>query len=407
MSRVRAARVLTVAAALSLALGACAAKENSSGGGGGANKVDIPAVSNLPVPQNAADPAGDGKATCKGVTIAYAGAESGPNAQLGVNIRNGVEYAVDRHNKANKNCQVTLKKFDTEGDPGKAPGIVTQLVSEPDIIGVVGLPFSGESKATGGIFEQGKLVHITASATNPDLTKNGWKTFFRALGNDATQGPALVKFMNEKLKAKKVCVIQDDSDYGIGLAKTTNAALGAKSKGCQDKVTTGQKDFSATVNKVMNVKPDVVFYSGYYAEGAPFDQQLVNKGYKGIFLGPDGVKDPQFIKQAGSASSNAFFTCPCVPGELVKNFASGYGSVSGGQGPGTYSLEGYDSATILLKGIDGGATTRPKLLDYVKNYQGAGLSKTFKWDSTGELTKTHVYAYKVQDGKIIYAGQIT
>jgi branched-chain amino acid transport system substrate-binding protein len=400
-------RAVAVVAALPLVLGACAAQQGSGGGGGGGSKVDIPAVTTLPIPPGAANAAGDGKAKCSNATIAYAGAETGPNAQLGINIRNGVQLAVDQHNKANKNCQVTLKKFDTEGDPGKAPGIVTQVVSEKDIIGVLGLPFSGESKATGQIFEQGKLAHITASATNPDLTKNGWTTFFRALGNDATQGPAVVKFLNEKLKAKKVCVIQDDSDYGIGLAKTANAALGDKAKGCQDKVTTGQKDFSATVNKVMSAKPDVVFYSGYYAEAAPLDQQLVTKGYKGTFLGPDGVKDPQFIKQAGSASSNALFTCPCVPGELVKSFADGYKSVSGGQAPGTYSLEGYDSATILLKGIDSGATTRAKLLDYVKNYNGPGLSKVFKWDNTGELSQTHVYAYKVQSGQIVYAGQIS
>ena len=44
---------------------------------------------------------------------------------------------------------------------------MTQAVNEKDIIGVVGLPFSGESKATGNIFEQQGLVHITPSATNP------------------------------------------------------------------------------------------------------------------------------------------------------------------------------------------------------------------------------------------------
>ena len=153
------------------------------------------AQTSIAVPKDAVLPAGDGKAKCdSGLTLAYIGAETGPNAQLGINIYNGVQLAVDQHNKANPGCQVQFKKFDTEGDPGKAPGVVTQAVNESDIIGVVGLPFSGESKATGGIFEQADLVHITASATNPDLTKNGWTTFFRALGNDNVQGPAAAKF---------------------------------------------------------------------------------------------------------------------------------------------------------------------------------------------------------------------
>ncbi|GDY31098.1 branched chain amino acid ABC transporter substrate-binding protein [Gandjariella thermophila] len=364
-------------------------------------------VSQLPVPPNAASPAGSGNATCSGVTIAYAGAETGPNAQLGINILNGVQLAINEHNQANKNCQVALKKFDTEGDPGKAPGVVTQLVSESDIIGVIGLPFSGESKATGGTFQQANLVHITPSATNPALTKNGWSTFFRALGNDAVQGPAAAKFIVDKLKANKVCVVQDDSDYGIGLATAANQALGDKAKDCQDKVTTGQKDFSATVSKIMNAKPDAVFYSGYYAEGAPLDQQLVNKGFTGKFVAPDGVKDDKFLQLAGDASGNAYFTCPCVPGELLQKFSDAYKGVSGGQAPGTYSLEGYDATTILLKGIDSGIKDRAGLTNYVKNYDGDGFSKHFKWDATGELATSTVYGYKVDHGKIVYVGTIS
>jgi branched-chain amino acid transport system substrate-binding protein len=398
---------------MSLALGACAAKNSSTStaGGGGSSSaasgpVNLPAVSTLPVPADAADPAGDGKATCSGVTLAYIGAESGPNAQLGINIYDGVQLAINAHNKANPGCQVTFKKFDTTGDQAQAPGVVTQAVSEKDIIGVVGLPFSGESKATGAILQQAGLVHITPSATNPGLTQNGWTTFFRALGNDNVQGPAAAKFITGKLKAKKVCVVQDDSDYGIGLATAINQALGsAADSACADKVTTGQKDFSSTVAKVNAAKPDAVFYSGYYAEGAPFDQQLVNGGYTGTFIGPDGVKDPQFIKQAGPASSNAYFTCPCVPGELIPSFAAAYKALAH-TAPGTYSLEGYDSATVLLKGIDSGIKTRAALLNYVKNYNGDGLSKHLQWTSTGELASSTVYGYKVQNGQIVYVGTI-
>jgi branched-chain amino acid transport system substrate-binding protein len=412
VSAARLAKAAAAVAILSLTVGACAAKNSSSTGGssGGGNALaGLPVVSTLPVPSDAADPAGNGQAKCaSGVTIGYVGAESGSNAQLGINIYNGVQLAINKHNQANPGCQVQFQKFDTGGDPAQAPGVVTQVVHNNGIVGVVGLPFSGESKATGGTFEQAGLVHITPSATNPTLTQNGWTTFFRALGNDSVQGPAAAKFMTTKLNAKKVCVVQDDSDYGIGLANAVNGALGSSADAaCADKVTSGQKDFSSTVSKVLAAKPDAVFYSGYYAEGAPFDQQLVNKGYTGTFVGPDGVKDPAFVQQAGSASANAVFTCPCTDGSLVPSFASAYQQVSGGAAPGTYSLEGYDAATVLLKGIDAGNTTRASLENYVKNYNGNGLSKHLQWNSNGELTASAVYGYKVQNGKIVYIGQIS
>ena len=406
MSAVRVARAITAVAIASLVIGGCAAKNNSSSSGGTASAADLPVVSQVPVPADAVLPAGDGKATCGGATIAYAGAETGSNAQLGLNIVNGVQLAVNQHNQANPGCQVTLKKFDTEGDPTKATGIVTQVTNEADILGVIGLPFSGESKATGGIFQTTGLAHITPSATNPGLTQNGWTTFFRALGNDAVQGPAAARFITNQLKASKVCVVQDDSDYGIGLANAINGVLGDKASGCQDKVTTGQRDFSATVSKINNAKPDAVFYSGYYAEGAPLDQQLVNAGFKGTFVGPDGVKDDKFIQQAGSASSNAVFTCPCVPGELVPQFATAYQQLAG-SAPGTYSLEGYDSATIMLRAIDSGIKDRASMLNYIKNYNADGLSKRFQWQPDGELATSTVYGYKVQNGKIVYIGTIS
>jgi len=397
---------LAVAATLGMLMTGCANQPAATGGSSApSQKVDLPIVTKVPVPANAVLPAGDGNAKCDStITLGYIGAETGPNAQLGINIYNGIQLAIDQHNKANKDCQVQFTKFDTEGDPNKATGPVTQAVNTPAIVGVVGLPFSGESKATGNIFEQQGLVHITPSATNPSLTENGWKTFFRGLGNDSQQGPAAGDFVTSKLKASKVYLVQDDSEYGIGLGDATSKALGSAQVG-NDKVITGQKDFSAVISKIINSKADAVYYAGYYAEAAPFDQQLVAKGFKGAFVGPDGVKDDQFIKQAGSASANAYFTCPCIPGELIPTFESAYKTAFSAE-PGTYSIEGYDAATVLLSGIDKGNVTRAKLLDFVKNYDADGLSKHYKWNDKGELAKPAVYGYKVDAGKIVFIGQI-
>ncbi|MDO5751967.1 branched-chain amino acid ABC transporter substrate-binding protein [Arthrobacter sp.] len=409
MNRKKVMTTLAAAATFGMLLGGCANQAAPAGGGategGSSSAINIPALTSIETPKDAVLPAGDGKAVCPATTtLAYIGAQTGANAQLGINIFQGIQLAINEHNAANPECQVAFKKFDTEGDPNKATGPVTQATKEEGIIGVVGLPFSGESKATGNIFEQVKMVHITPAATNPGLTENGWTTFFRGLGNDAVQGPAAAKFMTGKLEAKKVYLVQDDSEYGIGLGKTTSDGLGDALIGT-DKVTQGQKDFSATISKIMNSKADAVFYSGYYAEGAPFDQQLVAKGYTGTFIGPDGLKDDQFIKQAGDASKNAYFTCPCIPGELIPSFAKAYKALTN-MDPGTYSIEGYDATTVLLAGIDAGKQDRASLLDWVKNYDADGLSKHYKWNDKGELQAPTVYGYKVENSKIVPIGAI-
>lgn len=352
-------------------------------------------------------PAGDGKAKCaSGLSLAYIGTINGENAALGQAIRNGAKLAVDQHNKANPGCKVTFKQFDSEGTPDKAPGVVTQAINSKDIIGVIGLPFSGESKAVGRAFNAAGLVTVTPSATNPGLAKNGWKTFFRGLGNDASQGPAAAKFITGSLKASKVCVIEDDSEYGKGLGAAVKTALGDKAT-CTDDVKTKQTDFAATVNKVVSAQPDAVFYSGYYQEGGPLVQQLKQGGYNGKIVAPDGVKDPEFIKGAGeSAADGVYFTCPCVPADASKTFASEYKAAFGTE-PQTYSSEAYDAATIQLAGIDKGNTTRAKLLNWVKGYDADGITKHYKFDSTGELAGTvAIWTYVVKNNEIVKYEQL-
>jgi branched-chain amino acid transport system substrate-binding protein len=341
-----------------------------------------------------ADPAGDGKATCPPVSIAMAGALNGPDAALGINIKNGVQLAIDKHNAANPGCQVQLKPFDTEGDPQKATAIAPQIVDDQYTIGLVGPAFSGETKATGTVFDQASLVAATASATNPTLSQNGWKTFFRGLANDAVQGPSVANYMKNTLGYKKICVVDDSTDYGLGLASAVRETLGpVADSACNISVKKGDKDFSAAVTQVKGASPDALFYSGYYSEAAPFVQQLRDGGVTATFVSADGTKDPEFVKQAGAASKDAILSCPCGPatgafaGEYTKKF---------NQEPGTYSTEGYDLGTILVKGIDSGAITRPALLDFVKNYNGQGVARKYQWTPNGELTTNLIWIFKVQ-----------
>jgi len=129
------------------------------------------------------------------------------------------------------------------------------------------------------------------------------------------------------------------------------------------------------------------------AGAAILAQQLKDGGVTATFVSADGTKDPEFVKQAGAASKDAILACPCGP--ATGTFAEDYKKAFG-QDAGTYSIEGYDLATILLKGIDTGSITRPALLDFVKTYNGQGIARKYQWTDKGELTTTLIWIYKVQ-----------
>ncbi|PFG34079.1 branched-chain amino acid ABC transporter substrate-binding protein [Sanguibacter antarcticus] len=405
----RRSSALALALATTLVVAGCSQKEaGDTGDDSTGSSVDASDLTIVPAVQidatgaeveageamDPADPAGDGSAACGEVSIAMAGALTGPNAALGQNILYGAQVALDKHNEANADCQVELKPFDTEGDPQKATQVAPQIVGDASILGLLGPAFSGETNATGSIFNQAGLLTLTASATNPDLTTNGWDTFFRGLANDAIQGPAVAKYLVDTLGYEKVCVVADNSDYGIGLAEQINAGLGdAADSSCAADVKTGDKDFAATVQIINGAEADAVFYAGYYAEAAPFVQQLRDGGVEIPFVSADGVNDPQFVSQAGSSSEGAVLSCPCGP--APEEFAAEY-EESAGQAAGVYSTEGYDLMTIMLKGIDSGVTDRAGLVDFVSSYDGTGLARSYKWDATGELESALIWMYKVE-----------
>ena len=387
------------AASGSAASGSAGASGSAASTGGLAIKAQVQIdVNGAEVPVTAGgtpvSPKGDGTATCSGISLAMAGPLTGASSALGINIIDGAKVAIDQHNKANPNCQVDMKPFDTEGDPQKATQVAPQIVGDASIIGLLGPAFSGETKATGPIFNQAGLLSLTASATNTALTTNGWTNFFRGLANDGVQGPAVASYMTKTLGYKKVCVVQDDSDYGVGLAETITTGLGSVAdSNCAAKVKVGDKDFTAAVQLVKGESPDAVFYAGYYGEAAPFTQQLRDAGVTATFVSADGTNDPQYVAQAGSSSKDAILSCPCGPAPDA--YATEYKDFNG-QAPGVYSTEGFDLTTIMLTGIDSGIKDRAGLINFVKNYNGVGLARTYQWNATGELSASLIWIYKVQ-----------
>jgi branched-chain amino acid transport system substrate-binding protein len=331
------------------------------------------------------------------------GALTGPNANLGIYIQNGVNLALDKYNAAHPNCKVTLANYDSQGDPTQAPGLAKKAIDDKKVVGIVGPAFSGESKAADPLFNEAGLVTITPSATNPKLADNGWKTFFRVLGNDATQGPAAAKYMKETVKTQKAFVIDDASEYGKGLADIVRKDLGSTDVG-NDTIQQKQTDFSASVTKVKASGADSLFFGGYSPEAAPLIKQLRDAGWKGTFVVADGVKDQSYIDNAKTAAEGTIITCPCVPPDVAPDFQKDY-KAKYNEDPNTYSGEGFDAATILLDGIAAGKT-RESMVAFVKSYDKAGVTKQLQFDDKGEPQHVKVFAYKVEGGKIVSTGEI-
>lgn len=386
MRRAYSRGLVAAAAASALLLSACGGDNGDSGGSGSSG----------------------GAAT--ELKLGFMGAQTGPNAQLGINISNGAKLAIDQHNAKSGVTKVTLITYDTQGDPTQATNQAKKAITDK-VVGVIGPAFSGESKTAVPILEEAGTPNVSPSATAVSLAANGWKFWHRVLANDDVQGPGDADFMAKTLAAKNVAVIDDQSEYGKGLADAVRKQLGTDGVkiAVNDSINPDASSYSSTVNKVKPANVDAIFFGGYYSAAGKLIKQLRDGGVQGTFMSGDGSLDAQVISAAGGTAANGVLlscTCSSAVGSTdpaVQKFATDY-KAKYNVDPATYSAEGFDAANVFLQAIDAGKTSSADINDFVNKIDYKGVSKQIKFTPTGELSGNLLFITEVKDGKLAFLG---
>src|SRR6476661_817091 len=204
--------ILSVAVAVALAavIGGCGKKEEA------------------PAPKTADAPRPIETATVK---IGTASPLTGPQAHIGIDIRNGVQLGVDDANAAGveiggRKVKLELIAEDDEANPTKAQTVAQKFV-DAKVVAVVGHFNSGASIPASKVYSDAGIPQISPSSTNPKYTLQGFKTTFRVVANDLQQGKVLGEYAVKKLGAKSVAIIDDRTAYGQGLADEVEKAVKA------------------------------------------------------------------------------------------------------------------------------------------------------------------------------------
>ncbi len=336
----------------------------------------------LPVPQpsSVATPQGDGSATCAaGTSIALMGPFKGEYADAVMPLHDGAMLAVDQFTGANPGCRVTAKEFDT-GNAQQAAAVAAEIIADPTILAVIGPAFSEEVTAAGAAFSAAGMVAASATATLPDLTTNGWTTFFRGLGTDADGLTATGSYLAGE-GYRKACVISLKFPETVEEARIVSEELGSAVDPSCSGVAVG--DFVSNVASIKAANPDVVYYSAGTPPAAELLAMLRNEGVTADYQISSFASPSEFLQIAGAAAEGTHLVCACLlPSEgFAADFQKAFGRV-----PGRYALEGYEMTTIALTGIGSGAATdRPSMLNYFRGYDGYGVAQQYKWAKDGEL----------------------
>jgi branched-chain amino acid transport system substrate-binding protein len=361
----------------------------------------------------------DEQASCPPLALAFLGVLTGADASSGTTVRNSAAMAVAEHNAAKPECEVGFISYDSQGDADLAEVLARQIVSDEQVIGVVGPVFSGESAAVMPIFEEAGLPVLTPSATNPTLGQQGWTTFHRLVGTDASQGPAAVVWLLSTGDVKRVGVVDDGTLFGKALADFATEELNRRgiTIAPRQQVEPSRRDYGDVVEAVSSVGVDAVFFGGLGEAGAQLHRQLRDAGVNGLFVGGDGLYSTSFRDAVAAGPDGgvaAAVSCPCAGSAATDEqlaFAERYQDLYDGAAL-YFAFEGFDAASMLLAGIDSGARSRPALLRWLDTAEFEGLSKTISFDANGEVIGGPVFINRIVNGEFetvakVSDGQVT
>ncbi|MDC7703968.1 branched-chain amino acid ABC transporter substrate-binding protein [Vogesella indigofera] len=342
------------------------------------------------------------------VKIGQVSPMTGPIAHLGKDNEFGARLAIEDLNAegveiGGKKVKFELVSEDDQADPKIGTQVAQRLV-DAQVVGVVGHLNSGTTIPASKIYSDAGIPQISPSATNPDYTKQGYKTTFRVIANDVQQGKALGEFAVDNLKAKKVAIIDDRTAYGQGLAdefeKAVKAKGGAISK--REFTTNTATDFNAILTSIKSTQPDVIFYGGMDAQAAPLAKQMQRLGIKAKLMGGDGWQTPEFIKLAGEASEGQYSSSCGVPRDKMPGFAAFNDKFKAKFNTDVqiYAPYEYDAVKVLVDSMKRAGSTDPKVyLPEVGKTKLTGVTGEISFDEKGDIKNGAVTVYQVKGGK--------
>jgi branched-chain amino acid transport system substrate-binding protein len=190
---------------------------------------------------------------------------SGRFATIGTSTLQGIEAALQQSPMADR---IQLSICDNATTPEGSIACANRFVDE-GAVAVLGAISSSMSIPAAEVLQDAGIIMISTSSTNPATTQIG-DYIFRMAYTDDFQGRVAARYAFDDLGARSAIIFrQQDDDYSFGLANFFDQefqTLGGTTQVVDYVANT--VDFSAQINDILGVNADVIYFSGFCAEGA-------------------------------------------------------------------------------------------------------------------------------------------
>lgn len=314
------------------------------------------------------------------IRIGEYGSLTGSTATFGQSTHQGIQIAIDEVNAAGgvKGRKIRLITEDDQSKPEEAANAVTKLISQNNVIALLGEVASSRTLAAAPIAQQNGVPMVTPSSTNPRVTQIG-DYIFRVCFLDSFQGLATANFVTQELKLTRGAILRDvKNDYSVGLAQFFAESF-RKNGGrivADQSYAEGDSDFRSQLTAIRGAKPDFIYIPGYYTEVGQIAIQARDLGIKVPLVGGDGWESPKLLEIGGKALEGAYYSNHYYaedPSPAVQTFVKIHKERFGAE-PDSLGALGYDAAKILTAAMERTANLdQREIRDQIaatKDYQG-------------------------------------
>jgi branched-chain amino acid transport system substrate-binding protein len=308
-------------------------------------------------------PAEEAPAMPTEIKIANLSPLSGPVPTFGTSTTNGFNLAVEEWNAKGGvlGAKIVPVVEDSQCTADPAVNAANKVIDQDGVKFIIGEVCSSASIPISLIAEEKKVVQISPTSTNPNVTLNvdgSTKEFvFRACFIDPFQGLVMAKFATDKGFKTAFIMADQGNDYVRGLAEEFEkhfVSFGGTIVG-KENYTGTDTDFSAILTKVADSGAEVLWLPDYYNVVNLVGAQAKEKGVTAVMMGGDGwdSSDLDLAAADGGFYSNHYSPTDTrqIVVDWVARYQEKYGSV-----PDALATLGYDATNLMLAAIEKAGT---------------------------------------------------
>jgi branched-chain amino acid transport system substrate-binding protein len=310
-------------------------------------------------------------------TQGYYHMKAGKLAQKHINEAGGI-----------KGKKINLDMQDSQSTNPGALAALNKIVERDKALVLIGPVRSTEILAVSDTVKN-LAVPTMIGGTNVTLTRRGNPWLFRCRPDDSIAASAMVKYVKEDMKLKRVGILHDSDAYGNGAADIIEAEV--KARGMiltkREKYTTRDRDFMAQLLSLKSAGTEVMCVYGHAEESAVIMRQYRQIGSPFKYIGSPGSANTDCLVLAREAAEGLLAVVDYVPdqSEPSKKYIKAYRKEFNEEMDALASWT-YDALYILALAIRNAGEDRAKIKQAIlaiRDYQGVAGTYAFTPNGDG------------------------